>query len=139
MTSLVKYQEDPSIRKGNGRGPLSFNRAHVDGVPFRGPQLPLRDEEYNQYTEVVNDFDVGLFDIRNKEQYARLRDVFDKAANQWYQIVDYDKQWVTQEDGSLTVIVYVMWIIPHRELARSRVQAELLPTPVPQFPSNYQF
>lgn len=133
MTSFLKYQEDRQVVKGNGRGPLAFGRAHLDGAPFRGPALPLRDEEYQDYTEEVLDFDMGIFDIRVPEEYARVREIFDRAANNWYRIVDYDKQWEEREDGTKTVIVFVSWVVPHRELAKSRVQANLIPDPVPTF------
>lgn len=134
--SFLKYSENQDIKTGNGRGSLSFSRANVDGMPFRGQSLPLREEEYNDFTEVVNDFDCGLFDIRDPKQYANLRDVFDKAVNGWYNIVDYDKRWSKDKDGQDTILIYVAWAVPHRELAKGRAQADLLPTAVPQFPTG---
>ena len=130
--SFLKYQEDEQIREGNGRGPLSFNRAHVDGMPFRGPSIPLKEEEYDTFTETVQDFGAKVFDISDAKEYAELKQIFDRASNNWYQIHHFDKQWGETDAGKKTVYVFVMWTIPHKELSKHRVQAELLPTPVPQ-------
>jgi hypothetical protein len=130
--SFLKYEEDAKLREGNGRGNVSWNRAHVDGVPWRGPSYPLREEEYTDFTEEVQDFDVGVFDIRNVEEYAAFREIMDRAANGWYRILDYDKKWVKNQAGNHTILVYVMWTVPFRELAKRRTQAELIPTMVPQ-------
>ncbi len=130
--SFLKYQEDASVRQGNGRGNLSFSRAHIDGMPWRGPSFPMKEEEFEDYSEQVNDFDVGLFDIRKQDEYLQLREIFDRVANGWYQILDYDKQWVENKDGSRTVVVYVMYAVPHKELAKGRAMAQLMPTTVPE-------
>lgn len=132
--SFLKYSEDGSIIGGNGRGELSFGRAREDGMPFRGQTIPLKDEEYEDFTEVVRDADVGMFDIKEPKEYAALKDILDKAANGWYQIFDYDKKWGTRKDGSTTIFVYIAYAVPHRELAKGRAQAQLLPTPVPTLP-----
>ena len=129
--SFIKYQEDTELQAGNGRGPLSFSRAHIDGMPFRGQPMPLREEEYDEFTEVVRDFDMGIFDIGNPEQAAKLRGIFDKAVNNWVTIVDYEKRWETRKDGTQTVLVYLMWSTPHRELTKGRA-SQLLASPVPQ-------
>ena len=129
--SFLKYQEDADIQKGNGRGPVSFSRAHIDGMPFRGQPVPLREEEYDEFTEVVRDFDMGIFDVGDPEQAAKLREVFDKAVNNWVTIVDYEKQWETRDDGTKTVLVYLMWSTPHRELAKGRA-TQLMGSPIPQ-------
>lgn len=129
--SFLKYQHDQDVLQGNGRGPVSFARAHIDGAPYRGPALPLREEEYYDYTEEVLDFDCGIFDIRDKEEYIRLRTIMDRASNDWYRIVDYQTKWGERSDGSTTMFVYLAWAIPHRELAKQRAVAEIVPTPVP--------
>lgn len=133
MSSFLKYQSEETTVKGNGRGSLSFARAAVDGMPFRGQTALLKEEEYDEFTEVVQDFDVGLFDIGIPKERAALKVIFDKAANQWYQILDYDKKWITKEDGTTTVIVYIAYSIPHRELDQRRLDSAT-PTAVPQFP-----
>lgn len=132
--SFLKYSQNDDIVKGNGRGELSFGRAREDGMPFRGASLPLKDEEYEDFTEVVRDADVGMYDIKDPKEYAILKDILDKAANSWYQIFDYDKKWGTRPDGSTTIYVYIAYAVPHRELAKGRAQAQLLPTPVPTLP-----
>ena len=129
--SFLKYEENQKLRQGNGRGSVSWNRAHIDGVPWRGPSYPLREEEYTDFTEEVQDFDVGVFDVRNDGEYKLFREIMDRASNGWYRIIDYDKKWVTNDQGHSTVLVYLMWTVPFRELAKRRTLAELAPTMVP--------
>ena len=133
--SFLKYSENVEIIDGNGRGELSFGRAREDGMPFRGQSIPMREDEYEDFTEVVQDADVGMYDIKDPQEYAILKDILDKAANGWYQIFDYDKKWVTRKDGTTTIYVYIAYAVPHRELAKGRAQAQLLPTPVPTLPA----
>lgn len=135
MSSFLKYDQDVAQNgaepQHNGRGPVSFSRAHVDGMPFRGPSLPLKEDEYRQYTEVVRDFDAKVFDIRDPEQHREFREIFDRATNGWYDILDVDKRWGETANGEPTVFVFVMYAVPHRELAKNRTTAELLPESVP--------
>jgi hypothetical protein len=137
--SFLKYEEDQKLREGNGRGSISWNRAHIDGAPWRGPSYPLREEEYTDFTEEVQDFDADVFDIRNPEEHAKFREIMDRAANNWYRILDYDKKWVTNDQGQSTVLVYLMWTVPFRELAKRRTLAELAPTMVPAQPARLPF
>ena len=123
--SLLKYHDE--LHNGN----VSLNRAHLDRVPWRGPTYPLKEEEYYEYTGEVLDFDVGIFDIRNADERVQLKAVMDRAANGWFRIIDYDKKWVTKESGEQTMLVYVAWAEPYRQLDQSRVRAELSPTPIP--------
>lgn len=136
--SFLKYQEDQGLRRGNGRGPLYFSRAHLDGMPWRGDPVLLKEDEFSELTEQVNDFDVGLYDIRDPDQYKELKVIFDRAANEWYQILDYDKKWVNNQDGSHTVLVYVMYAVPHREFAKGRGDATLGASPIPEHPAPWR-
>ena len=121
MSSLLKHAEDPDVVRGNGRGRLSFNRAHIDGVPFRGPQALLREDEWDEYTETVNDGYVSLFDLANPEHHKKLQQIFDAAANNWYKVHRMTEQFVPQPDGTLKVYVYCVWVEPHKELAKHRM------------------
>ena len=131
MSSFLKYQEDESLRQGNGRGPLHFSRAHIDGMPYRGPAIPFKEDEYYEYTEKVNDFGKGIYDWSIKEQSDKLDEIMDRAANGWYQILELDTRWQEKPDGSLTRITSIMYCIPQREPAKSRINSQLIPTPVP--------
>ena len=81
--SFLKYQESEPLVKGNGRGQLSFSRAHIDGMPFRGQPVALREEEFEDFTETVWDGKVKMFDMSVEADQEELRDVVDRIANGW--------------------------------------------------------
>jgi len=121
MTSLLKYAENEQIRRGNGRGRLSFNRASEDGMPFRGPSAFLKEEEFDEYTETVNDGYVHLFDLSNPEHHKKLQEIIDANANGWFKVQRMSEQFVPQADGTIKVFVYIVWVEPHKELAKHRM------------------
>ena len=127
--SLLKYAQDPNIVQGNGRGQLSFHRSHLDGVPFRGPRALLREEEYDQYTEVVQDGYAKLFDTSNDEDSAKLNQIVDAMSNGWWTVYKMVEQFAPQPDGTLKVFVWCVWAEPYRELARHRVPQGLVSAP----------
>ena len=129
MSSFLKYSQRDDVVQGNGRGRLSFHRAHLDGMPFRGPPAMLREEEYDEYTETVHDGYVYLFDLSRAEHHKKLNEIVDAAANRWYQIFRMNEQFVPQPDGSLGVYVYCVWSEPHKELARHRMPPTLVQQP----------
>jgi hypothetical protein len=124
--SFLKYALDQGITRGNGRGPVSFTRSHIDGVPFRGPTAMLKEEEYDEFTEVVNDGFVELFDLSIPEHKAKLQEIVDAAANTWYTIWKMENYAVPQPDGSLKIFVYCVWAQPYRELARHRLPGSMV-------------
>ena len=127
--SLLKYHSEHA-----NNGSISFNRAHLDGVPWRGPSYPLKEEEYYEYTNEVLDVDIGIFNIRDEAERLQMKTIMDKAANGWFRLIDYDKKWVEKDNGEQTILVYLAWAEPYRELDNRRVRAELTPTPVPLSP-----
>ena len=127
--SLIKYQDNQSMVRGNGRGPLSFNRAHSDGMPYRGSNAMLREEEYENYTEIVRDGYVELFDLTLDAHKAKVNEIIDAASNGWYSVYKMVEQFCPQPDGSMKVFVYCVWSQPYRELAKHRVPVGLLQQP----------
>lgn len=119
--SLLKYVQDRTITSGNSRGAVSFSRAHIDGVPFRGSGAMLRNEEYEEFTEVVQDGHVEVFDLSNPDHKQKLEEIIDAAANCWYSIWKMQDHAVVQPSGELKIFVYCVWTQPYRELARHRV------------------
>lgn len=127
MSSFSKYQAGSAdASQGNGRGSLSFRRAHIDGMPFRGSGALLRENEYEEFTETVNDGYVDVFDMDNEEHKRKLNEIIDAAANNWYKVYRMKEEFVPQPDGSLRVFVYVVWAEPYRELAKHRIPSELI-------------
>jgi len=119
--SLLKYQKDPQVVEGNGRGPLHFHRAHLDGLPFRGNVPLLREDEFHDVCETVYDAKLDIFDVRDPEQKKQLEEILDRAANGWYRILAKKPEWVQLPDGTKTVLVYVEWAIPHKEVNWNRM------------------
>jgi hypothetical protein len=127
--SFLKYASDPSMREGNGRGPLHFGRTHIDGMPFRGTPVALKDEEFDTYTETVRDADVDVFDLSDPEQKKRLRSIIDNVANGVFRVLRYDHHWHTSADGKSSLLVYLMWFSAQKELAKHRAPADLFHAP----------
>lgn len=127
MSSFLKYAEREGTVQGNGRGPLSFRRAHIDGMPFRGPAALLKEEEYEEFTETVNDGYVFLFDLTDEKHRQKLNEIVDSASNNWYKVYRMKEEFIQQPDGGVKVFVYVVWAEPHKELARHRMPSALVP------------
>jgi hypothetical protein len=105
MNSLVKFVNH---KDGNGRGKLFWERADVDGLPFRGHQAPLyRNEEYEERLVKVADPKNGTFYTGDSEQNASYLKVLDGISNSWYQLVHIDR-W--RNEGDNYHYVYVEWV-----------------------------
>lgn len=110
MSSFVKYLDCG----GGDRGNLYWGRSSIDGAPFRGTRAPLlREEEYEAYAERVYDAKVDVFDISDKEQAAKYKEVLDRAANKWYRILAKDMKFIEAKNNWL---VYLEWVEPHMEI-----------------------
>jgi len=119
MASLFKFrqnQDNPSGLDG-----LSFNRAHIDGMPFRGKPMLLKEEEYERAAETVKYGRVRVFDATNPEHAKELDTIIDAWANKWYMIAKFDHHWHTKPDGSVTVMVFVVYGIPVKQLNPAKV------------------
>jgi hypothetical protein len=123
MSSFLKYQEKPDICEGNGRGPISFARAHLDGMPFRGKAPLLREDEYQECCETLYDTFVDIFDLSDSAQKEKLTGILDKAANRWFNILRMSEQWTKTADGKDTVKVYIIWTEPYKELNPQRLSS----------------
>lgn len=136
MASFLKEIEAcKQIQSQDPRGPLNFNRAHLDGMPYRGPVLPLlREEEYEEYTDVVEDAGCATFDLSNEEHCQRWAKIMDQAVNGWTRVISKHLHWQPQADGSARCFLFAEWTKPHRELATDRLPARLqsMLTPAPQ-------
>lgn len=128
--SFLKYQEDQEITTGNDRGPVHFARAHIDGMPYRGQAVPLRDEEFDEFTEIVWDGKVKMFDTSNAEDLAELQVVVDRIANGWYRGMKETEKWV-EKNGETILMIFMAWAEPHRELNRGKAGHLLASSPIP--------
>jgi hypothetical protein len=116
--SLLKYLNE----KPEGGGELSYGRSRDDNMPFRGPRALLREEEYDELTEVVNDGHVDVFDLSDPEQHKKINEIIDRVANGWYRLSALDHKFIINEkDGTAKVLVYCVWVVPHRELDQRKL------------------
>lgn len=103
--SLVKFT---SRKDGNGRGQLFWNRADVDGLPFRGQMAPiLREEEYEERVVRVADPKNGTYYTGDPEQNAEYLKVMDGISNGWYHLIFVDR-WREPEDKHH--YIYIEWV-----------------------------
>lgn len=123
--SFLKYTQDGSATTGNGRGRVHFDRSEIDGVPYRGAPLPLREEEYAEVCEVVWDAHSQLFDMSVPEDKAKFDEVVDRIANGWYKGMKEMTRWGKDENGKPTILVWLVWGEPFQEPNPSKVRRVL--------------
>lgn len=82
-SSLVKFANKIS---SNGKK-LWWNRADIDGLPFRGAFAPLMpEEEYQERVVRIADFRNGFFDVNKPEENKLYCEVMECCANGWFQL-----------------------------------------------------
>ena len=119
--SFIKYANDPSITEGNGRGPLSFHRSHIDGKPYRGRPHMLKEEEFQALAETVHDTYVKEFNLSKPEELAAYTKVLDGIVNRLFKCIHRIVERVQQPDGTWPMIAYVEWTLPAMEVPQSRL------------------
>lgn len=82
-TSLVKFS---NRLQSNGK-PLHWGRADLDGLPYRGDPLLVKEEEYEDRVVRVGDPHNGFFDVSIPEENKRYLAIMDGAVNGWFQII----------------------------------------------------
>ncbi len=103
--SLIKFT---SNKDGNGRGQLYWERADIDGLPFRGQRPPLlRTDEYEERVVRVADPKNGTFYTGDSEQNTNYLKIMDGVANSWYQLV-FIERW--RDEGDKSHHIYVEWL-----------------------------
>jgi len=103
--SLVKFT---NRKDGNGRGTLFWNRADVDGLPFRGNMAPvLREEEYEERIVRVADPKNGTYYTGDDEQNSAYLKVMDGISNGWYHLIFVDR-WREADDKYH--YIYIEWV-----------------------------
>lgn len=128
--SLLKFSEDPELSRGNGRGPVSFNRAHIDGMPFRGRAPMLREEEWEDLTETVVESGTDLFDLSVPEHKKKFEYILEASVNGWWTVHLMREEMVVQKDGTVKVFVFCIWSVPYKELAKHRTPSGILSQPL---------
>lgn len=102
MLSLIKYAKSP-------KPDVYWGRAELDGLPFRGKEIPkLKEEEFTDRTIRTFDARNGTFNTADKAQNEQYLEVLDKAANGWWTIV-YNERW-RDKDNPNEMWVYVEWL-----------------------------
>lgn len=110
--SFLKFSR--SVKTSGGK-PVHWNRASMDGAPFRGAKPPLlREEEIEQQVEKVDDVHYGLFDTSRPKQKICGRtyaEVMEGVVSQLYSLTA-DRIFIRAKDpktGNFKILVYVEW------------------------------
>ena len=105
-SSLVKFS---NRTKSAGRN-LYWNRADIDGLPFRGPAPPIMpEEEYEHRAVRISDFRNGFFDVTNATENKLYCDVMECCFNGWFRLYYQEKFW-TSPEGYRTTKHYLEWV-----------------------------
>lgn len=90
MASLLKY----SARINSNGRKLFWDRAHIDGLPFRGDQAPMMNEdEFDAKTSSVVDFRNAFFDTAIPAENQKYLDVVECCLNGWFRCVHLERFW----------------------------------------------
>lgn len=117
--SFLKYQDDPRVVQGDGRGSLSFARAHLDGMPFRGNAPMLKEDEYQAVCDTVYDTHVRVFDLGNQDEAEDYRKILDRVTNGWYRLLH-----MRPVGESLKYVL--MWAEPFKEVNRNKLPSNTI-------------
>ncbi len=116
--SFLKFSR--KVKESGGK-PVHWNRANVDGAPFRGTRPPLlREEEIEQQVEQVDDVHCGLFDISRPNQRIggrKYTEVMEGVVGGLYKLTA-DRIFIKAKDPKtqlFKVLVYVEWAEPFME------------------------
>ena len=118
--SLLKYsQAQDEKKRRNGSDKLHFGRAVIDGMPFKGPPVPLREDEIDALTVESFDVELDMFDLAIPEQKAKATEVMDKICNGLYRKIAYAQQWA-EVNGRPTMMLFICWAQPYKHLDNSK-------------------
>lgn len=91
-SSLVKFA-NRAEHAGSGKR-LFWERADIDGLPYRGQFAPhMPEEEYEQRVVRVADARNGFFDTAIPDQNKVYLDVLECCQNGWYQLIHLERFW----------------------------------------------
>jgi len=101
-TSLVKFFNKCETESGKK---LFWDRADIDGYPFRGPVPPMfTEEEYEQRVVRVADAKNGFFDVSDPEQNKKYLEIIDACCNGWFKCLYIERFWQN------TTKHYIEWV-----------------------------
>ena len=105
-----------SAQKESKGQPVHWERAHIDGAPFRGRAVMFRnDEEYQANTERENDTHSDTFRLWVPEEKAAFDKVTEGIMNDWYRLIDKDRQYVPEHQSWVWMVV---WAEPYNVFRR---------------------
>jgi hypothetical protein len=98
----VKFFDRTVSRDGQR---LFWERAHVDGLPFRGMMPPLlTEDEFAERSVRVADARNGFFDTADEEQNRAYLQIVDACVNGWFQCLFIERFW------NNTTKHYIEWV-----------------------------
>ena len=121
-SSLIRFMHH---RDGGERGNLYWQRANMDGAPFRGHEPPrLPEEEYQQRVVEVIDPKIGTFDLSDPGERQAYLEVLNKIVNGWATLSHRERRYC---EGTRNWVVHIEWL-EHFMEDGSPVQGSLSPS-----------
>lgn len=111
--AFVKFQHQTHDESGRE---LHWCRSDLDGMPFRGASVPLRNDEFDELTETSTDSFSRTFNTSDPEQNKEYREVLDGYNSGWYKVLYRSFRWIDRKDGPI-MFVYIEWAVPHKEVS----------------------
>lgn len=102
----TKFKGEQDPRHG---GVLSW--PGIEGIPFRGPVVDLKEEERNRLV-LVNDFKCQTFDLSQPEDKEYYNWVMDRICNGLFKCLYINRMWSNEHK---TMLVYVEWVQSYYE------------------------
>lgn len=88
---LIKFAN--RTRSGDGRS-LYWDRAAIDGLPYRGEAPPmLTEDEYEARAVRIADAQNGYFDTLNPEENKVYLAIVEACCNGWFQCLHIERFW----------------------------------------------
>ena len=103
--NLVKFVNRTG--DSNGRGKLHWQRADIDGAPYRGTPPSFTQDEWDERVVKVADPRNGTFVTSDAVQNKSYLEVLDGIANGWFQLI-FIERW--REPNEKHHTVYVEWL-----------------------------
>lgn len=98
-SSLLKHRG----RGSSGGKKLHWERAGIDGAPYRGNAPMLTDSEFEQQTIRVADVRNAFFDVKKLEENKLYLEVLECCMNGWFRLIHLERFWKGSESH------YIEW------------------------------
>jgi hypothetical protein len=97
-----------------------LGRMPEDGIPYRGPHVLLREEEFVDATKVSSQFVSENFDTADEAQNNLYRQLIERVRRENGIVRVFSRRWYTRSDGRPAMMIYMTVEFSYRELDASK-------------------